>query len=582
MAATDKISSFDLKSVRLSDSRFSRQYAHTHDYYLAIPNDDILYGFRQRAGLPNPGKPMGGWYHTEDGGYSHTFGQWLSAFARMASLDTDKAMKDKVLSLMREWGKTIDPDGFFGGVSCGGTNFISHYMYEKVVGGLVDIAKYLHEPEALQYLDIVIDWGAKHLTYQRNTASAYRCTGETDRNYDSEWYTLSENIYRAYEIAGNEAYKEFAQRWHYTAFWQDLAKGKDVFPYKHAYSHVNTLSSAAMAYRISEDPQYLKTITNAYDILRDHHTYVTGGYGPRESFFSEPGAMSRTLWDNVGWEKIPANFENPCGSWAGFKLSRYLTEFTGLAKYGDWIELLLYNGIGAALPMAGYGQTYYYCDYTLRGGSKAYCTALWPCCSGTYPQAVTEYHNLIYYKDANGLYVNLFVPSQVTWEQSGQEVKIIQETSFPESEQVSLKIQVANKTSFALRFRVPGWVRQSISVKINDERVNVNATPETWASLDREWQNGDTVEITLPMDLDFIPIDRVDVNRVALRYGPVVLVNSQLADFQADKGAPSAWIKPADRPLQFVAQSSKGPAIFEPYFLKAEGEKYFMYVRVLN
>ena len=130
-----------------------------------------------------------------------------------------------------------------------------------------------------------------NLTYQRHPASHYRFAGDTDEGTELEWYTLSENIYRAYELTGIEKYKEFAQRWHYTSYWHDLAEGKDAFTGKHAYSHVNTLSSAAMAYRITGDPQFLKTITTAYDTFHRQHVYVTGGYGPRETYFSAEGEM---------------------------------------------------------------------------------------------------------------------------------------------------------------------------------------------------------------------------------------------------------------------------------------------------
>ena len=89
-----------------------------------------------------------------------------------------------------------------------------------------------------------------------------------------------------------------------------------------------------------------------------------------------------------------------CGSWAAFKLSRYLIAFTGEARYGDWAERILYNGIGAALPVTAEGKTFYYSDYRLAGGMKVYYWDALPCCSGTYIQAVADYHNIIYYKDA--------------------------------------------------------------------------------------------------------------------------------------------------------------------------------------
>ena len=113
-------------------------------------------------------------------------------------------------------------------------------------------------------------------------------------------------------------------------------------------------------------------------------------------------------------DTVSATFETGCGSWAIFKLSRYLMSFTGQATYSDWVEKMFCNGIAGGLPLQPDGHTFYYSDYRNGGGTKVYLEdQKWSCCSGTYPQAVADYHNLIYLHDNEGIYVNLFVPSEV-------------------------------------------------------------------------------------------------------------------------------------------------------------------------
>ena len=154
--------------------------------------------------------------------------------------------------------------------------------------------------------------------------------------------------------------------------------------------------------------QYLKTIVNAYDSFEHTQFYATGGFGPNEQLMAPDGSLGQSV------ELAINTFETVCGSWAGFKLGRYLTMFTGEAHYGDWIEKLLYNGIGAALPILPNGFNFYYSDYRLNGGRKHYHPEWkWSCCSGTYPQAIADYHNIIYFRDVTNLYVNLYVPSEV-------------------------------------------------------------------------------------------------------------------------------------------------------------------------
>jgi len=145
-----------------------------------------------------------------------------------------------------------------------------------MVGGLVDVYDYIGSDEALGYLQKITDWAEKHLDRSNEYA------------LPSEWYTLSENLYRAYELTGDERYREFAKVWEYDRFWNALGRGSDLFrplvhankhPSYHAYSHVNSLSSAAMAYGVSGQQKYLDTIVRGYQFLKETQLYATGGYG---------------------------------------------------------------------------------------------------------------------------------------------------------------------------------------------------------------------------------------------------------------------------------------------------------------
>jgi DUF1680 family protein len=104
------------------------------------------------------------------------------------------------------------------------------------------------------------------------------------------------------------------------------------------------------------------------------------------------GSLGRSL------ELYAGHAEIPCGTWAGFKLSRYLMTFTGEARFGDWIETMVYNAIGLRCPTEPDGRTYYYGDYRLSSGLKQHYWHEWPCCSGTYWQLMADYHNVIYFK----------------------------------------------------------------------------------------------------------------------------------------------------------------------------------------
>jgi hypothetical protein len=340
-----------------------------------------------------------------------------------------------------------------------------------------------------------------------------------------------------------------------------------------------------MTYAVTRDEEYLKTITNAYDYFGKTQCYATGGYGPEEVLVASDGSLGNSLETTVD------NFETPCGSWAVFKLGRYLIQYTADARYGDWMERVLYNGIGAALPMAAGGKTFYYSDYILGGGRKVYVSEThsamwsrsggdntWVCCSGTYPQAVADYHNIIYFRDQSGVYINLFVPSQVTWNHQGKEVKVVQETNYPESDTTTLTIHTPG-VECALRFRVPGW-SCGATVKVNGSQIDVPTQPSGWATIQRGWKSGDQITIRFPMQPRIVPVDRQHPNRVALMYGPIVLVRLEDPTLGRTDLDLSRWIAHRGSAPEFFAPRESSRR-FEPFYRIGYRNPYSMYFDVL-
>lgn len=512
IVAPVKMQPFNYENVRLLDGPSQRQVAAARDFYFGIPDDDILKGFRRKADLPAPGQDMGGWCGDTT---AIVFGQWLSGMARLSHATGDAALRDKALTLMTEWGKTL-PKLSFG-----------HYDYDKYVCGLVDLAEFAGSGEALTLLASLTDRAEHSLGRIRLPATDADSQGGFF-NGEMEWYTLAENLCRAYLLTGDVRYREFADVWRYPHYWEmftDEALAKpDGF---HGYSHVNTLSSAAMLYAVTGEAHYLTTITNAYDYFQRTQCYATGGYGPGEKLMPADGSLGRSIEVEPNAKylsgSVGRSFETPCGTWAVFKLCRYLLQYTGEARYGDWMERLLYNGIGAALPMHGRGQTFYYADYRLRDARK-YCFGdPWPCCSGTYLQNIAEYYNLIYFHDSDGLCVNLYLPSEVTWDHGGQQITLTQRTSYPKTEMVLFALHMARPAAFALRVRVPAWA-EGVMATVNDQPVLGMDTPGAWATMHREWHPGDRITLRIPLHPRQAAIDEQHPQRVALVRGPVVLV----------------------------------------------------------
>ena len=504
-AVAPRLETFDLDGVTLLPGRLRDQVERARQVYLGLPDDDVLHGFRRQAGLPAPGTGMRGWCAETS---AVIFGQLLSGMARLGRALDDAELTEKAGHLFEGWLATVGP---------GDDARMAPYAWEKLVCGLVDLHRYAGRDDALDALDRSVAWAEGAFDRSRRLPDEHDFWG-AGPGETPEWYTLPENLYRAYLASGNARFRDFADVWLFEDWWRqfETAGGPQTFVPGHAYSHVNSFSSAAMAHAVHGDARHLRLCVNGYDFVRETQCYATGGYGPDERLMARDGALGRSLDLYAGHAEIP------CGTWAAFKLVRYLTGFTEEARYGDWAETLLYNGIGAALPTEPDGRAYYYGDYRISSGLKQHYWHEWPCCSGTYLQLMADYHNVVYYRDAAGLAVSLYVPSEVTWQQDGQTVRLRQETSYPETETTDLRLRMERPARFRLRLRLPGWC-EGASVRVNGATVEAGRDAGGWLSLDRGWQPGDRVEARFPMGLRTLPVDAHHPRRVAVLHGPVVL-----------------------------------------------------------
>jgi len=589
-ASRYRLQPFDYQGVSLKPGMFSRQFETIKQYLLSLPDDGVLKGFRERAGQPSPGKALGGWYsagmplpamfEAHPTTLCNSFGQWLGALARMYRASGEERLRVKASYLLAEWAKTIEADGYF---FYGAEPAILHYDFDKTLGGLVDVYQYLEIAEALRYAEIITRWAERNLERRRMVATPdYESGGGWvgGSEADAEWYTLPENLYRLYLITGESRHLEFARTWHYDRYWSRLAsRDAAAMTGLHAYSHVNTLNSAAMAYAVTGQVEFRQAVEGAYEILRHSQLLATGGYGPGERLAADRTGLAESL-------RVQKNtFEVSCGTWAAFKMVRYLQAFTGKAHYGDWAETLLYNAIGAALPPGPGGRTYYYADYRITGGSKAYYLDArfppgpegdftpFPCCSGTYPLAITDYHNLIYYHDPHSLFVNLFVPStaKVTFRQVPVVVEL--DTDYPNTGSVTLTVNPSRPVGFVLKIRIPAWVSGAVVVKVNQSAVPATCVPGEWAAVERDWRSGDTVELALPLGMRRESLATHNATFTALLFGPVALAANRAVHFRKKPRLQRI----ASGGLLFSTVDATSGAQFKPLFSFGEGEAYYLY-----
>ena len=515
VTATAPLAEFDYGDVTINSAPHAAQLRNTQEVLMGMSEDSLLRPFRQMAGQPAPGADLGGWYnfdpdfdwHKDDAGFAPgaTFGQWISALARYYAISGSAETRDKVLRLNRLYAQTIS-EGFYD------ANRFPAYCYDKLVLGLIDSRRWVGDRDAFAALESTTRAAVPHMPARAIDRELEWRPGKDQSYRWDESYTNPENLFLAYQRGAGEKYRDLAVRYLDDPTWFDpLSRGENVLAGKHAYSYVNSLSSALQAYYTLGSEKHLRAARNAFDMLRQQ-SFATGGWGPDEMLVAP---QSDQL--HASLTKTHNSFETPCGSYAHFKAARYLLRVTRDSRYGDSMEQVMYNTVLGAKSMHADGRAFYYADYNFAG-QKVFSNHRFPCCSGTLPQVATDYGINTYLRDSRGIYVNLYIPSKVRW----GSVELEQSGDYPFDDQVSFTVSTSTPQDFQIHLRIPEWA-PGARVEINGKRWTGAPVAGRFASLSRQWRNGDRIELQLPRQNRLEAISPQHPDTVALLNGPLVL-----------------------------------------------------------
>jgi hypothetical protein len=575
------LTEFDYGNVDMASEAHESQLMNTHSVLMALNEDSLLKPFRQLSGMAAPGEDLGGWY-TYDPNYDYrkgfdegfapgcTFGQWISALARVYAITGEAATREKVLRLNRLCAQTIT-SAFYE------KNRFPAYTYDKLLLGLLDSHVYVKDPQAMAILEYMTNTA---LPYLPGRAIEHDHPWRTDKDpADASWtwdesYTMPENLFLAYRRGAGQRYYDLGMQYLDDKTWFDpLSRNENVMGGRHAYSYVNSLSSAMMAYMVAGSEKHLRAAKNAFAML-DEQSFATGGWGPDETLRAPE---SSGVYDSL--TNTHHSFETPCGSYAHFKLTRYLLRVTRDARYGDSMERMMYNTVLGALPLDESGRNFYYADYNFDA-QRVYKEAHWACCSGTLPQVAADYRINMYLRGPQAVYVNLYVPSTLRWSESGAALSLTQEGEYPYEDHVAFSLTASQPTESTLHFRIPAWA-EGAQIFVNGTRQAGLAMAGQFAAVRREWKTGDRVELELPLKTRLQPIDAQHANTVALLRGPLVLMAVKEEQSAPLPKITRAQLLAAKRMSErgWEAASANGPVTMLP-FTKLGSRPYTTYVNV--
>lgn len=564
------LSAFTYADVNITSAPHEKQLHDTLAVLQSLSDDSLLKPLRKMSGQPAPGDELGGWYlydsnydvNTIGPGFAPacTFGQWISAFARYYAITGNPQLRDRIIGLNRLYAKTITGDFYE-------NNRFPAYCYDKFVCGLMDSHQFAGDSDAFRIMDQTTDVAMLHLP-PKAVEHDHPWRKQTSAPYTwDESYTISENLFIAYQRGAGDRYKSLGIQYLDDTYYDPLAEGRSNLAGRHAYSHVNSLSSAMQAYLTAGSEKHLRAATNGFDFLAAQ-SFATGGWGPNELLRApDSDDVFASLSDTH------RSFETPCGSYAHFKLTSYLLRAYRDSRYGDSMERVMYNTILGAKPLQADGRSFYYADCNFAG-KKFYHPDAWPCCSGTLPQVAADYRIHSYFRDASGVYVNLYIPSSLRFTQSGAEIVLTQSGNYPFENSIAFRVQASRPAEFAVNFRIPAWA-QGASLSVNGKRSAAAAA--TFATIRREWKDGDVVDVEFPMTTRLEPVDARHPKTVALVVGPLVLFPIGSAQSAVTR---AQLLAATQNKREWTSTTPNGPIRFLPY-MDIDQESYSTYTQIV-
>ena len=560
-AVAPRVVPFAFGDVRLIEgSRFTQSRDWSRDYMLRMDVDRMLHTFRLNAGLPSSAKPLGGWEAPTDQLRGCWTGHFLTASSFLIASTGDaecKARAEKVVAVLAECQAKINQGGYlaafpaneFDKLADGHGAKVPFYTLNMLMAGLIDMNVNTGNQQALEVVKGIAAWV--------DTWTAQWSEDRMQAILSEEFGGMGESLYNLASITGDERWGRVGDRFQKKIFLRPLLNRCDELEGLHANTHLAQIISAALRYEVTSDYRFRELCLFFWETITEARMYATGGTSTMERWVTHANHLA---------QEIESSTENAecCCAYNMMRFTRHLYTWQPDIRYAEYYERTFLNHrMGTIQP--GTGLTTYFLSLA-PGAWKTLCTeedTFW-CCNGTAIEEFARLQSSVYFHDADSLYVNLYVPTELRWKEKG--VTLRQETKFPDEPRTRLTITGApNSASLAarwtLRLRVPSWTSEDAVVSVNGTPINITPAPGNYVNLTRRWKAGDTVELSMPMRLTREPLPD-DPSLQAFRDGPIVLA----AQFSKE-GLPDSLVFNHEEPIVRSA-----PAVFVPA-LKESGSK---------
>lgn len=483
-------------------------------YLMSLDEKRLLAGFQETAGIRPAAMRYPGWESTEIRG--HTMGHYLTALSQLWAAEHDPDVKDRIDSIVdglaqcqREDGYlSAFPEALFDRVERKEPAWVPWYTMHKIISGVTAAWVYADNVTARRIMERLADWTA---------ARVLSWTEEIQKTVLAvEYGGMNDCLYEVFRITGNPLHAQAAHRFDEMPLFEAMAQRRDILDGLHANTTIPKILGGLKRYEVlgRKEVFYLEMAKNFWDLVIEHHTYLTGGNSEWEHF-GRP--------DILDAERTACNCET-CNTYNMLKLSALLFQLTGEKKYADYDERAYVNAILSSQNHETGMTTYFQPMGT--GFFKVYSRPydnFW-CCTGTGMENFTKQCENICYQRGDTLCISRFVSAEIKW----SEKKVLLETEADLLKEMPLCIRVKDmeeKTTFLeIAVRIPEWAAGMPVMECaagTGKRIRQEIAGD-YLILSGKWRRNDEVRVTVPMELRVHGLPDSE-RAAAFTYGPFVL-----------------------------------------------------------
>jgi DUF1680 family protein len=313
-------------------------------------------------------------------------------------------------------------------------------------------------------------------------------------------------VYWLYNITKDKSLLELGELIHKqtfdwtTAYSDNTIRKLNPLPQLHCVNVAQALKEPVVYYQQHPEAKYTDAVKKGLSALQDCHGFVNGMYGGDEGLHGNDPTQGSEFCSAV---EMMFSFEN-------------ILPITGDAYYADYLEKIAYNVLPTQATDDYLRRQYFQQANQVmitheernffnhrRDGITFGTTSGYPCCTSNMHQGWPKFVQNLWYATAdNGVAALVYGPSEVTLKvANGQEVKLTEQTGYPFKDNIRFTVQTSGKVKFPFHLRIPLWCKNA-SVKVNGTAYTA-VVKNNIAVIDREWQAGDAVELTLPMEFRY-------------------------------------------------------------------------------